>query len=314
MDISEKIIKQRPLAELSTYKIGGPAEYFTAPESEEELRAAIEWAEERKLSVTVLGGGSNILVNDSGIKGLVLKPAHGGIVQKENRLIVGTNANVWDVSEYALAHSLSGIEWAIGIPGSMGGAIRGNAGAHGGSFDQVVRRVTVFDEPSRSFIEVSPADCGFAYRHSIFKEKPKQIIWEVELELAAGDRAAMEAQMEGYREYRRTSQPKEPSAGCVFKNFLAAELEKANPELVAMAAAEGKVRGGKIGAGYLIEKLQMKGYAQGGARISEKHANFVINADGAKAADVAAIMSEVKERVRQEFGVEMEEEVQYLGF
>lgn len=314
MDISEKIIRQRSLAELSTYKIGGPAEYFIAPESEEELRAAIDWAEAQGLPVTVLGGGSNILVSDAGIKGLVLKPAHGGITQKDNRLIVGTNANVWDVSEYALREGLSGIEWAIGIPGSMGGAIRGNAGAHGGSFDQVVRRVTVFDEPSRSFIDKSPADCGFAYRHSIFKENTRQIIWEVELELAAGDRAAMETVMEGYREYRRTSQPKEPSAGCVFKNFLAADLEKVNPELVKIAASEGKVRGGKIGAGYLVQKLGLMGLAEGGARISEKHANFVINADGAKAADVAAIMTVVKEKVKGQYGVDMEEEVQFLGF
>ncbi len=314
MDISEKIIRQRPLAELSTYKIGGPAEYFIAPESEEELRAAIDWAEAQGLPVTILGGGSNILVSDAGIKGLVLKPAHDGITQKENTLIVGTNANVWDVSEYALREGLSGIEWAIGIPGSMGGAIRGNAGAHGGSFDQVVRWVTVFDESSRSFTNMAPADCGFAYRHSIFKENANQIIWEVELELAAGDTAAMETVMEGYREYRRTSQPKEPSAGCVFKNFLAAELEKVNPELVKMATSEGKVRGGKIGAGYLVQKLGLMGLTEGGARISEKHANFVINADGAKAADVAAIMAVVKEKVKAEYGVEMEEEVQFLGF
>lgn len=314
MSITNKIKNNFPLASLSTYHIGGPAEFFVAVGTKEELSEAIAWANEHTKEITILGGGSNILINDTGIKGLVIKLDNNTLEREGNRLRVGASMSVKIVAETAFDYGLSGIEWSIGIPGSMGGAIRGNAGAHGWSFDTVVKRVIVFDSHTFSFLEKKTEECGFAYRHSMFKEQPHIIIWETEIELVPGDQSSMQKNMDEYREYRRMSQPKEPSAGCVFKNFIASDLEKTNPEVVAMAAAEGKVRGGKIGAGYLIQKLGLMGLQSGGARISEKHANFVINADHAKAADVAEIMKITKEKVRKEYGVELEEEVQYLGF
>lgn len=312
--IEEKIKKDYPLAPLTTYQLGGPAEYFVAATTEEELKGAIEWAKKNSQSVTILGGGSNILVNDAGVKGLVIKVDNHALEVSGNNIIVGASRTVKETAELALEKGLTGIEWSIGIPGAIGGGIRGNAGAHGGSFDKVVTSVTVFDCATFEFKTLSNPECHFRYRHSIVKDNPQLIVWEVVLALAPGDKTQMEKEMEEYREYRRTSQPKEPSAGCIFKNFFAADLEKVNSELVRQAEAEGKVRGGKIGAGYLVQKLALKGYGVGGAQISDKHANFIVNMNKATAADVMAVMKHIKEKVKTELKVDMEEEVQLLGF
>ncbi len=312
--ITEKIIAKYPLADLSTYKIGGPAEYFIEAKSKDELCEAVEWAKANNHSITVLGGGSNILVNDAGVKGLVLRIGNERLDVDGTTITVGAGRTVRETAETALAKGLTGIEWSIGIPGDIGGAIRGNAGAHGGSFDQAVTTVVMFNTETLEFSLFSKEDCKFQYRHSIVKDDPRWIVWEVALQLGVGDPEKMSADIAEYKNYRVTSQPKEPSAGCVFKNFFAADIEQANPELAALATSEGKVRGGKIGAGYLVQKLGMMGYSVGGAQISDKHANFVLNMHQAKAADVVAIIHEVKKRVKEEFGVEMEEEVQYLGF
>lgn len=314
MIIEELTQKDYPLAPLSTYRIGGPAEFFIAVSSQEELQAAIAWAKEHSQPITILGGGSNILIHDQGIKGLVIKIDNNTIAIQDTTMKVGARADVWSVAERALEKKLSGIEWSIGIPGSMGGAIRGNAGAHGGSFDAVVTEVLAFDIQSLDSFKLKPEDCHFAYRHSIFKEKPDWIVWEVTLQLSEGDQEVMKAQTQEYKNYRIQSQPKEPSAGCVFKNLLVSDIEKINPEFVRTAEVEGKVRGGKIGAGYLIQKLGLMGYAVGGAKISEKHANFVVNSNNAQAKDVAEIMEHVRAEAKKNYNIELENEVQYLGF
>lgn len=314
MIIEELIQKDYPLAPLSTYKIGGPAEFFVAVSSQEELKGAIVWAKEHSRPITILGGGSNILIHDQGIKGLVIKLNNNTVIMNDTAMTVGASANVWTVAETALEKKLSGIEWSIGIPGSMGGAIRGNAGAHGGSFDAVVTEVMAFGIQSLDFFKLRPEDCHFAYRHSIFKEKSDWVVWEVTLQLSEGDQEIMEQQIQEYKNYRLQSQPKEPSAGCVFKNLLVSDIEKINSEFVRRAEAEGKVRGGKIGAGYLIQKLGLMGYTIGGAKISEKHANFVVNSNNAEAKDVAEIMEHVRAEARKNYYIELENEVQYLGF
>ena len=314
MMIEEKIEKNIPLATVSTYQIGGPAEFFIAVTSEDELKAAIAWAKKRSQPITILGGGSNILIHDQGIKGLVIKINNNTVTIQDTIMTIGASTNVWTVAETALEKKLSGIEWSIGIPGSMGGAIRGNAGAHGGSFDAVVTKVIAFDIQSLDFFKLKPEDCHFAYRHSIFKEKSNWIVWEVTLQLSQGEQEVMKQQIQEYKNYRIQSQPKEPSAGCVFKNLLVSDIEKINPEFVRTAEAEGKVRGGKIGAGYLIQKLGLMGYAVGGAKISEKHANFVVNSNNAEAKDVAEIMEHVRAEVKKNYNIELENEVQFLGF
>jgi len=194
--IQNKIKQNYPLAELSTYKIGGPAEYFLQAESQEEIEEAFAFAKAQNLPVTILGGGSNILINDQGVKGLVIKLHNQEIEIKGDEVLCGAGVEVKTIAELAFEKNLSGIEWSIGIPGSMGGAIRGNAGAHGGSFDQVVELVRVFDCEKFLWVDCMPEDCGFAYRSSRFKTEPHYIIWEVQLRLkATEDKTAMEKVM-----------------------------------------------------------------------------------------------------------------------
>lgn len=314
MNIEEKITQGVSLASLSTYQIGGPAEFFIAVQTTEELQAAVAWAQTHHQSVTILGGGSNILINDQGVTGLVIRLANDSLTIEGEEMSIGASTLVREVAEAALHHSLSGIEWSIGIPGSMGGAIRGNAGAHGGSFDQVVTEVMVFDTKELNFKTFTPAECHFMYRHSMFKETEQYVIWETRLRLQAGEPAEMAKQMEEYRAYRRTSQPQAPSAGCVFKNLLVTDLAEHNSAVVAMAEADHKVRGGKIGAGYLIQKLGLGGYRVGEAEISTQHANFVINRGHAQAKEVWEIMEYVQEQVRNAYQIDLEPEIQLVGF
>jgi len=314
MAIINILKKNYPLAFLSTYQIGGPAEFFVAVKTKTDLLEAVKWAQLKNIPITILGGGSNILINDQGVKGLVIKLDNDVCYLEDTMLISGARCDVKKISELAWENNLSGIEWSIGIPGSMGGAIRGNAGAHGGSFDTNVTTVEIFNSKTLEFNIVQNQDCGFKYRHSIFKDDSNLIIWEVSLQLKAGDREKMKKEMDDYREYRRTSQPNEPSAGCVFKNLLVKDIEKINPQVIEMAETDGKIRGGKIGAGYLIEKLGLSGYQVGGAMISSKHANFIPNINSATAADVQKIMNHIREKIREVYGLDLEPEVQLIGF
>lgn len=314
MEIEKNIARGVSLASLSTYQIGGAAEFFIAVKTVEELQAAVSWAQVQKQPITILGGGSNILINDNGVAGLVIKLANDNLEIKGESVTSGASTTVREVAEAALTHGLTGIEWSIGIPGSMGGAIRGNAGAHGGSFDQVVTEVTVFDTKALDFKTFAPTDCHFLYRHSRFKDTEQYVIWEIRLMLRPGEEAVMTEQMEEYRAYRRTSQPQAPSAGCVFKNLLVSEIEASNPEVVAMAEADHKIRGGKIGAGYLIEKLGLMGYRIGKAEISPQHANFVVNLGQAQAQEVREIMKHVQKQVSTHYHIDLEPEIQLVGF
>jgi len=313
--IEEKIQKNYPLAPLSTFKIGGAAEYFITVSEKNEAEDAWFWAKSKNLPITLLGGGSNILVADQGVKGLVIKLNNVNIKLDYPNIVCGASANVWEVAQLAVDNNLTGMEWAIGIPGSIGGAVRGNAGAHGGSFDKIIKSVRAFDSEASDWQEFSPEQCGFEYRHSMFKQKPHFIIWEVILRLAVSDdKSVVEKKVEEYKKYRAECQPKEPSAGCIFKNLFISDIEVANKDLAEKIKQADKVRGGKVGAGYLIELLNLKGFSSGGAAISEQHANFIVNKNEAKAEDVIAIITKVKQDVKKAFNIELKEEVQYLGF
>ncbi len=313
--IENKIKTNFPLAQFSTFKIGGPAEFFVELETKEEVEEAWNWAKEKNVDVTVLGGGSNVLISDNGIKGLVIKLHNQKLEFSNNEVLCGAGVIVWDLVARAFEKDLSGIEWSIGIPGSVGGAIRGNAGAHGGSYDKVIQSVLVFDSVTSEWKTFENKDCGFEYRSSRFKTEPHYIIWEVNLKLSKiENKSEVEKIILDYKKYRTDSQPKEPSAGCIFKNLFISDIEAANPELAKQIIEAGKVRGGKVGAGYLVEKLGLKGAKLGGAQVSEKHANFIVNSNNAKASDVHELAQDVKTQVFSTFNIPLEEEVQLLGF
>lgn len=281
-----------PLARHSSFKIGGPAEAWAEPSDLPQLLRCLAFARETAAPVTVLTGGTNVLVRDGGIPGLVLSLGAGF----EELEIDGTKVNAGAALNLALLArkcslaGLAGLAWAVGIPGSVGGGLVMNAGAHGGELKDVVTHVDlVLNGIAQRW---SAAECGFGYRDSRFKSLAPGscIITGAQFELRSGDAAALKAEMDAALAKRKATQPLElPNAGCVFKN------------------PEGQ------SAGRLIEEAGLKGRQLGGARISEKHANFVVNTGGAKASDVLGLMAQAKEAVHEKTGIELKEEILILG-
>jgi len=276
-----------PLASHTTFKIGGPADFFVEVEEEEKLLKLIKLLKELKLPYFILGGGSNLLVADEGFRGVVVKIANCELRIANFKIIAGAGVSLGRLVELAAKNSLTGLEFAAGIPGTVGGAVRGNAGAWGQAIGDRVKRVKVLT-PQGEIKWIGASDCHFSYRQSRFK-KTKEIILEVELELEKGNKKEIQEKI-SQNLAKRATQPKEPSAGCIF----------VNPK--------------PLVAGELIDKCGLKGKRIGDAQISPKHANFIVNLGKAKAADVNKLIKLIKEKVKEKFGVELEEEIFLLGF
>ena len=284
-----EILQEEPMAAHTTFRIGGPARRFARPRRPEELSALLELAGERRWPVLLVGNGSNLLVSDRGLDRLVI---HTGALERiartgENVLRSGAGAGLARLASFALREGLTGLEFAHGIPGSLGGAVCMNAGAYGGEMRQVVTRVWAWF-PGEGTAVLGPEALGFGYRHSVFSEKPGAVL-EAEVALAPGDPAAIRETMEDLSRRRREKQPLGlPSAGSTFKR------------------PEGRF------AGALIEQCGLKGVRVGGAQVSPKHAGFVVNTGGATCADVRALIELVRARVREETGVDLEPEVKIV--
>lgn len=279
-----------PLANHTTFKIGGPADVLVLPATLEEVSHVLKTARRCQLSITILGNGSNVLVLDGGIRGVVLKinSEMSTISHEGSRMYAQAGALLADVSMYAARVGLSGMEFAVGIPGSIGGAVFMNAGAYSGEMSQVVDAVSAVC-PNGSIRRFTAQELGFSYRHSIFQDE-HSVICEVELLLQDGKLPEIEGKMQDYTQRRESKQPLEmPSAGSTFK------------------------RPPGFFAGTLIEQAGLKGFQLGGAQVSAKHAGFVINAGGATAQDVLDLIEEVQRRVYAHAGVMLQPEVRILG-
>lgn len=302
------------MAPFTTFKIGGPAKYFIEVVTKEELLDAISWAKRKEIAFFILGGGSNILVNDKGYNGLVIKNNCRGIAVEGDFIKVEAGALMSQVVALAVKEELTGLEWATGLPGTVGGAIRGNAGCFGSGMHNCVSSVEYLDTKTMKILSIPNAKCGFSYHHSVFSNNNNVII-STSIKLAPGDKDKMQAEIKDIIEFRSTRQVKQASPGSIFKNFTFAEMKKANSELLAEAQKLNKVRDGGVGAGWLIEMLDLKGKTIGGAQISPIHANFIVNLTGdATASDVIMLISYIKQQVRDNFKVQLKEEVQYVGF
>ncbi|MCX6737696.1 MAG: UDP-N-acetylmuramate dehydrogenase [Candidatus Parcubacteria bacterium] len=309
------ILKNISLAQFTTYHIGGTAEYFARPKTPGELLEILDWAEKNKQPIYILGGGSNILVSDKGYEGLIIKLDNQEINRKEwgdNKITleVGSGVSLGTLVQFCSApdNFLTGLEWAAGIPGCVGGAVFGNAGAFGESIGGKVKSVYVYDTTDRGFKTYNKDECQFAYRTSLFKEREK-IIWSVLLELETSDsKIGQEKILECLKE-RQLKQPLEyPSAGCVFKNpSLKESGSLKNSEEIFSLFKEN------IPAGWLIDKCGLKGYQIGQAQISPKHANFFVNLGEAKAQDVFALIELTKTKVFEKFGCQLIPEINFLG-
>jgi UDP-N-acetylenolpyruvoylglucosamine reductase len=278
-----------PLARLTTVRTGGPAEWFARPASEQELLELLAWAGEEGLAVGTIGSGSNLLIADDGFRGLAIK-LDGDLATIERdgeRILCGGGVRLPSASAKAAAWGLSGLEFGINIPGSVGGAVRMNANAYGGQLAKVLEWVDVASVAGLH--RRSPEQLDFGYRSSGFGAG--EVVSRASFRLGPGDPAAIRATLAEMRERRREAQPSGiKTFGSTFKN----------PE-------EGR------SAGALLEAAGCRGLRHGGARFSEKHANFVENCGEATTADVLELMSEGRRRVHERFGVELEPEVQVLG-
>jgi UDP-N-acetylmuramate dehydrogenase len=282
-----------PLARLTTIRAGGAAEWFGRPGTIAELERALAWAAEAGLPVGVVGSGSNLLIADDGVPGLVIKldRSLSRIEPDGQRLRCGGGARLPSVSARAAQLGLSGIEFGVNIPGTVGGAVRMNANAYGGELARVLEWVDVVSAGGVTRRE--PAELGFAYRRSNLQAG--EVVARGTFVLEAADPSAVRAILAGMRGKRREAQPSGiKTFGSTFKN-------PDDPR------AEGRT------AGQLLEAAGCRGLQVGGAGFSEKHANFVENVDGASTADVVALMVEGGRRVAERFGVELEPEVQILG-
>lgn len=306
--LNEKIKQNVVLAPYTTFQIGGSAKFFVLVESKDELQEALAFAKKNDEPYFILGGGSNLLISDNGFAGLIIKINYQDIAIEADVVTAGAGAKLSETLAWAAEAGLAGLEWACGIPGTIGGAVRGNAGAFGGDIGTSVLAVEYFDIDQAEFKTLSKDECAFAYRTSLFKQNPGKIIWQIKLQLTKGEAEKILAAMEVILAKRLQGQPKEPSAGCVFKNLLSAE------DLADKLAITDKIRGGKLACGLIVEKLNLKGRQIGQAKISAAHANFIVNAGNAKAEDVIALINLVKQEAKDKYNLILEEEIQYLGF
>ena len=282
-----KILRNEEMKGHSSFKVGGAAELFIEPQGEEQLAKAYKLLREMGISPIVIGKGSNILVRDEGIKGAVLRIGEGlaEVKIEGEEIYAQAGATLASVASAALRESLTGMEFAHGIPGSIGGGVMMNAGAYGGELKDIVYRVRYMDAEG-NILETE--DCRFAYRHSRFEEE-ESIILGAYIKLEKGEKEAIAARMKLLSEKRMCSQPLDkPSAGSTFKR-----------PATGYAAA-------------MIDQSGLKGFTVGGAQVSEKHAGFVINADKATFADVTELMARVQEKVHENFGVILEPEVKII--
>lgn len=287
---SENVWQQEPMAAHTTFRVGGPADVFVTVSEEEQLRKILKYLDLTGWSYFLLGCGSNLLVSDRGYRGVVIRldGAFGRVRVDGRRITAGSSALLSQAARAACDNSLCGLEFASGIPGSVGGGVRMNAGAYGGEMAQVVRTVRVMYKDG-SVMELDNNTMEFGYRSSVLKDRP-YVVLDVTMELEEGKKEEILERMKELAARRREKQPLEyASAGSTFKR------------------PEGHF------AGKLIMDAGMRGARIGGARVSDKHCGFIINDGTATAADIAELIEEVTETVKEKFGVRLEPEVIFLG-
>jgi UDP-N-acetylmuramate dehydrogenase len=297
-----------PLSRYTRFGIGGPADLFAETRDEQAFIAALAAARESGVPVCVTGGGTNLIVSDQGFRGLVLRYCESALCADGRRIMAGAGAVLQDLVDFANQHGLKGLEALAGIPGWVGAAVYGNAGAYGHSISECVDAVRFFDGVAVRVFD--NRQCEFRYRESIFKRRKEWIIFQVELTLDPAETAGLQEISAGILKVRNEKfPPTMKCAGSIFKNFLLREL----PPAVAAAVPAAVVREGKIPAAWFLEQVGAKGMQLGGIQVAAYHANLIYNAGQGTARELCELIAELKRRVRERFGIEVEEEVQYVG-
>jgi len=300
------------LAPFTSFRIGGDAKFYAEVFSVEELKEALEFAKDKKIDFYILGGGTNLLVSDDGFDGLIIKIKMNEISIDGEMIEVQAGVPLIKIVNTTSGQGLSGLEKLAGIPGTVGGAVRGNAGAFSVEIKSCIKTVTAYDTEKMELVSFENEQCNFAYRTSIFKENKNLIVISTTLALQKGDIAEVQkivTETIMTRSARGLNGTK--SAGSYFMNPIV-ENEKMLSDFEKEKGVP--VRNKTLPAGWVIEQAGLLGKQIGGAQVSEKHANYIINAGEATASDVIILVSFVKQQVRDQFGIQLTEEVNYLGF
>jgi len=297
------------LSRHTRFGIGGPAGVFVQAASAEAFAEALRVTQASGAAYTVVGDGTNLIVSDQGFDGIVLRLTAKRIERAGTTVRVEAGAELQALVDYSIDHGLRGLETMTGIPGSLGAAVYGNAGAYGHSIEERVRQVRFLDGPTvRSF---SASECRFRYRESIFKEHKDWIILSAELAMTPAPAAELREAAQKIFAIRLEKYPASMKcAGSIFKNLILAEL----PDSVRRQIPERVVREGKAPSAYFLEQVGAKGMRSGGIQVADYHANLIYNTGGGTARELCELIDELKSRVRSRFGLELEEEVQYVGF
>ena len=288
----ENLYYDEPMAKHTSFKIGGPADVFIKVDNIEELKETLDLSKQNQIPLTLIGNGSNLLVTDKGIRGITAKLNLKDIEIKNenNKQIIKVDAGVpvGLLAQKLLKEEIAGFEELSGIPGTIGGAVIMNAGAHGKELKDILKKVTAMDY-NGNIHEFTNEECQFSYRNSRF-QKEKYIILQATLELEKGNSTEIKEKMDEYMQFRKEKQPIEyPNAGSTFK------------------------RGEDFVTAKLIDEAGLKGYKIGGAQVSEKHAGFIVNVDNAKAKDVIELTDYIKEKIEEKFGKKINLEIQIIG-
>lgn len=303
------VLQDVPLARYTRFGIGGPADIYAEAAGEEAFLRALEVARESGLACTVMGGGTNVIVSDGGYRGMVLRLVACRIEARGTEVTADAGAPLQELVDFTVGRGLEGLQTLAGIPGSVGAAIYGNAGAYGHSISERVARVRAFDGAGVRTLERE--ECRFAYRDSIFKRQRGWIVFSAVLHLTEGDREELRRVAREIEEIRNRKFPVTMKcAGSIFKNLIVAEL----PPAAAARVPESVVRDGKVPAAWFLERVGAKGMQAGDIHVADYHANLIYNSGSGTAAQLREVIDELKTRVRNEFGLELEEEVQYIGF
>jgi len=297
-EIGDRLLVDEPLSAHTSYRIGGPADLFVRVESQDELCRVVALARERQVPYFLFGAGTNILVSDKGIRGLVIENrARGSRIEvREEGAILWAEAGVLlrDLAEESVRRGLAGLEWAVGIPGTVGGAVVGNAGAYGGYVSDILTQVAVL-RTNGGIQEIMAEELEFGYRTSRFKAPNRErkaampVILAAQFKLQPESVRVLRERVAEYAQRREARQPSEPSAGSVFK------------------------RTAQYPAGFLIEQAGLNGKRIGDAQISTKHANFIVNLGQARASEVKALMDKARDAVLKQFGIRLELEQELVG-
>jgi UDP-N-acetylmuramate dehydrogenase len=310
--LGDRFKENEPMSKHTNFRIGGPAKYFVEVKSAEELQHVLSIADSNSFRTCILGGGSNMLVSDQGFDGVMIKIAMREMSIDKNRVHADSGVPMILLARKVGEAGLAGLEWAITLPGTVGGAVRGNAGCYGGETkDYLVEAVVLSEE---KVVTRSNEELRFGYRESLIKHS-SDIVLSATFELPLGDPEMIKQLMDSNLLKRKAAQPTDAgSAGCMFKNFDISSDEELEQIKTRLELTPEMIASRRISVGWLIDQLDLKGFGIGGAKVSEKHGNFLVNSGNATADEIVQLIAFIKTRARDTYGIILQEEVQYVGF